>query len=220
MEIEKFSKKSNAVFANEGAIYIADTLLAHNPNPTLISQITNNGAVVTPVAGPVTENVSVNPFFAALNPSNVELFFNQTWVKNPTTGIINQEGGSINLATNTWTPNFRAPDADSITIFYRHSDRPCNGGDYFTIKLPVVTQGCNPVTYTFNQSVDNKWNNPNNWTPVGVPSACDHAIIPSGRTCMLVISYPGYGHAKTLLVENGAVFSTQEGVVLTVDPSE
>lgn len=217
LELESFSKKSNAVFENEGAVFINDTSLAHNPNPSLVGLINNNGLVVTPIPGLIVENVTVNPFFDDLNPSNVELFFNQVWVKNPSTGIVNQEGGSINLSTNTWTPNFRAPDADTITIFYRHTEQPCDG-NYFTIELPVVFQGCNAITYTFNESVDNKWNNPNNWTPVGVPSACDHAIIPAGTSCMVVPSYPGYGFAKTLLVEQGAVFQTINPMVLSINP--
>ena len=217
LELEKLFKNYQADLVNTGAIYLADSSLAANSPAAYIDQITHsNSLIYHPLVAPIISGNTVQPFFRKIQPSFIEISGDQIFVKN--SNNLQTPAGQVNKSTNSWPPPLNAAGKDSVFFNYRRTGTPC---PLRNLTIPFISNNpCDsPQTLTFNGSFNDSWNQTSNWTPNRIPQPCDTVIIPSGKQCVIYNSYAGgFGNAKKILVENGAIFETQEGVVLIVNP--
>jgi hypothetical protein len=65
-------------------------------------------------------------------------------------------------------------------------------------------------------AVDEKWNEPGNWCPAGVPGAQDDVVIPEDSGTMPEINVAGMS-CKKLTVQEGATLTISAGYTLMVN---
>ena len=91
---------------------------------------------------------------------------------------------------------------------------PDNNSQYYIDNIVLLaTPGIcvvSPKTYTWNGSVDSDWETAANWTPNGVPSEIDAAIIPSSATYPVV---PPYTEIETITFLPGAEITNQHNLI-------
>lgn len=63
--------------------------------------------------------------------------------------------------------------------------------------------GANATVFTFNpEGTEGRWHVPRNWQPPGTPGLGDTAIIPTGKTCVVIGSEGSIGE---LIIQSGAM---------------
>jgi hypothetical protein len=80
----------------------------------------------------------------------------------------------------------------------------------------IVTYCITPVTRQWTGLLSSEWNNPANWSPPGVPSEIDLALIPQSAATMPVVNATGM-HCHDLMLENGATITIPDGFTLIVN---
>lgn len=214
LQLPKFFKNGQAVFENDGAIFLSDSALATNIPSGYISQITNTGLIYHVHEGPIVTGAPVTSFFAALNTSNAEIIGNQIQILD--NGLY-ANSGTVNTTTNIWVPPANAAGQDSVYFNYRKTGSSC---DIRRLTMPfiIVTPDCvntPAINVTFTGTISNYWNVAGNWSNNSLPRTCDIVTIPTGKTAIIATGQTVIIHK--IYVEYGAVFETENGVVLAVE---
>lgn len=97
-------------------------------------------------------------------------------------------------------------------------------GSYTFTATAILTNGCavsQDITIENKSSiwkgtVDNNWNNPNNWSPAVVPTANSCVIIPNTVNTSNIIGTNFNGYGKSLIVKNGGKLDVQSNNTLTI----
>ncbi|WP_304232496.1 hypothetical protein [Jiulongibacter sediminis] len=219
MEIEKFEITSNVSFNNAGALFIADTSLADGGPAGYLNDFTNTGLVYHPLRGPLILNTTVTPVFPLYNAANLNRPINAIYFKADNNGSL-ANCGMYFEGSNTWAPCQYAIDSDTAYFEFQNQGSPCN---IRMLTLPFVTPpvwDCSsspPVTVTFTGAISEDWHTAGNWSNNEIPRPCDSVIIPHETKCTIFSGMTAT--AKTILVQDKAVFETNNNVVLTVDPN-
>jgi hypothetical protein len=72
------------------------------------------------------------------------------------------------------------------------------------------------LTRTWTGSLSSNWNEPGNWSPIGVPVAIQDVVIPSDMLKQPVINDPGM-NCHNLTINQGATMTINPGIYLTVN---
>lgn len=110
------------------------------------------------------------------------------------------------------------------TVFIRPTLTQLEQGTYNFTATATLSNGC---SVSQNISIQNKskvwkggssndWNNPNNWSPVGVPDATTCVIIPPAANTSNVLGTNYNGFGKTLQVVNGGNLTIHPSNTLTI----
>lgn len=110
------------------------------------------------------------------------------------------------------------------TVFIRPTLTQLEQGTYNFTATATLSNGC---SVSQNISIQNKskvwkggssndWNNPNNWSPVGVPDASTCVIIPPAANTSNVLGTNYNGFGKTLQVINGGNLTIHPSNTLTI----
>ncbi len=112
----------------------------------------------------------------------------------------------------------------AVTVYIKPTMAQLEQTTYSFTATAVLNNGCSASSLV---TIDNKskvwkggtngdWNNPNNWSPVGVPDATNCVIIPPAANTSNVLgtNYNGYG--KTLQVINGGNLTIHPSNTLTI----
>ena len=112
----------------------------------------------------------------------------------------------------------------ATTVYVKPQLSQLETGSYTFTATASLTNGCNvSENITINNkstiwkgTVNNDWNNPNNWQPNVVPDITSCVIIPSATNSSNIIgaSYNAFG--KTLIVKNGGILDIQPNNTLTI----
>ncbi|MGR3810361.1 hypothetical protein [Jiulongibacter sp. NS-SX5] len=219
IEIENFEIASNVTFNNDGALYIADTSLADGVPLGFLNDFNNNGLLYHPLRGPIESSQSVTPLFADFNGSNIYLPGQLTPIYVIIDGVASPSL-TYNENTNSWSPGSNANMQDTIRFEFKvNSTSPCSRQLYLPF-IPYEVWDCSsapPASVTFTGAISEKWDVSDNWSNNHIPRPCDNVTIPAGENCQITTGTTAT--AKTILVESGAVFQTNNNLVLTVDPN-
>ncbi len=112
----------------------------------------------------------------------------------------------------------------AVTVYIKPTMAQLEQTTYSFTATAVLNNGCSASSIV---TIDNKskvwkggtngdWNNPNNWSPIGVPDATNCVIIPPAANASNVLgtNYNGYG--KTLQVINGGNLTIHPSNTLTI----
>jgi hypothetical protein len=115
-------------------------------------------------------------------------------------------------------------DTPATTVYVKPLLSQLETGSYTFTATAVLTNGCavsQDITILNKSSiwkgtVDNDWDNPNNWSPAVVPTASSCVIIPNAVNSSNIIgtNYDGYG--KSLIIKNGGQLDIQSNNNLTI----
>lgn len=122
--------------------------------------------------------------------------------------------GSYNTSSKIFTPNSFVIRTDTLYFEATHTASGCK----MMVPIPIKTKiACNSVTSTatFTQAVSSDWHTAGNWSSNLVPDACTIVTIPTGLKCEV---FDGRAEAHRILIETGAIFKTENAIVLEVDP--
>jgi hypothetical protein len=125
--------------------------------------------------------------------------------------------GSISAANEIIDPNddgiITVDPASTISYFAEVTYTLCNGSTIIESDETIVTVEGNK---TWNGSVSTAWENPNNWTPFGVPDATDCITIPNTANDPIMLgTTDGLGY--NLSIEDGALLTQESNSSLTIE---
>nr|WP_294934436.1 GEVED domain-containing protein [uncultured Flavobacterium sp.] len=109
----------------------------------------------------------------------------------------------------------------AVTVYVKPTLAQLEMGSYTFTASAILANGCSastPITVTnkskvWKGTVDTDWNNPNNWSPVGVPSSTTCVIVPDNT----IISGSGYdAYAQNVTIKNTGNLELQSGNNLTI----
>jgi hypothetical protein len=218
MEIEKFEIASNVTFNNAGGLFIADTSLADGAPAGFFNDFTNTGLIYHPLRGPIQEGVPVSPVFPVADWPNIQYPTHLTNIYVIIDGM-GSEANRFDENNNRWTPAAVADGQDTIQIAFQMNASSC----YREIQIPFIPydvwdcSSAPPATVVFTGTVSEDWHTADNWSNNEIPRPCDSVIIPHETKCTIFSGMTAT--AKTILVQDKAVFETNNNVVLTVDPN-
>jgi len=112
----------------------------------------------------------------------------------------------------------------AVTVYIKPTMAQLEQTTYSFTATAVLNNGCSASSLV---SINNKskvwkggtngdWNNPNNWSPVGVPDATTCVIIPPAANTSNVLGTNYNGFGKTLQVVNGGSLTIQPSNTLTI----
>ncbi|WP_400081251.1 fibronectin type III domain-containing protein [Winogradskyella sp. R77965] len=126
--------------------------------------------------------------------------------------------GSVSAANIITDPNNDneltvTPPSGTTTYFAEVTYNLCNGSTIVeTSSTDVTIEGFK----TWNGSASTAWENPNNWTPVGVPVSTDCITIPNTANDPIMLgTTDGVGY--NLEIEDGALLTQQSNASLTIE---
>ena len=125
--------------------------------------------------------------------------------------------GSISAANEIIDPNddnlLVVAPSTTTTYFAEVTYMLCDGSTIVETNDTTVTiEG----TKTWNGSISTAWENPNNWTPIGVPVPTDCILIPiTANDPIMLGTTDGVGY--NLEIEDGAVLTQQSNSSLTIE---
>ena len=125
--------------------------------------------------------------------------------------------GSISAANEIIDPNndnqITVTPSTTTTYFAEVTYSLCDGSTIVETNDTTVTiEG----TKTWNGSVSTAWENPNNWTPIGVPVSTDCILIPiTANDPIMLGTTDGVGY--NLEIQDGAVLTQQSNSSLTIE---
>lgn len=112
----------------------------------------------------------------------------------------------------------------ATTVYVKPALTQLETGSYTFTATATLTNGCavsQDITIQnkssiWKGSVNNDWNNPNNWSPAVVPSSNSCVIIPNAVNSSNILgsNYNAYG--KSLIVKNGGLLDIQPNNTLTI----
>lgn len=124
---------------------------------------------------------------------------------------------SVSVANEIIDPNndgqITVSPTNTTTYISQVTYNLCNGSNLIETDETVVTVSGGKQ---WNGSINTNWNNPNNWTPFGVPAGNDCIeILPASNTPVLTGSTNGRGY--NLEIVDGAVLTQQPESTLTIE---
>jgi hypothetical protein len=199
-----------------------------------------SGNIVTDAGYGTRFNDFTYDLSAYINQSNLRVrvrYFTNTWANGaavddielfglrPLNTALNWSGSPLpDVFTDAATTISYISGTPATTVYVKPNLAQLENSNYTFTATATLTNGCavsqnitiNNKSNIWKGSVNNNWNNPNNWNPPVVPDANSCVIIPTAPNTSNIIGTNYNGFGKTLIIKNGGKLDIQPNNSLTI----